>query len=307
MAKPRVFRDENLQREFDENGFVKFRLLSKAQIRRIQDFYLKTQEQHETVIDKKKFHATNDTDNPELISGADSFIKEVVGEEIDKHFFNYKTIAASYLVKQPSDASELGPHQDLRFVDEEKFYSFNVWVATEATNKTNGCLRFLKGSHKLYDTIRPLPSYPWKYKSVASIIPDYFTDVPTEEGECIILNHACIHASYPNLSGHTRVAAILAMVPQQADILHYFLPEGDPKNNVEKYSMTLDDFINLKGGHRPENAKLIDSFAFDFSPVEVESFVKWMQQNNPDVKVKPADNHKAESLSRKLMSLFKKK
>ena len=307
MAKPRVFRDEKLQSEFDENGFVKFKLLSEAQIHRIDDFYLKTQEQHEIVIDKKKFHATNDTDNPELIAKADSFIKEVMGEEIDKHFFNYKTIAASYLVKQPSDASGLGPHQDLRFVDEEKFYSFNIWIATEATNKTNGCLRFLKGSHKLYDTIRPLPTYPWKYKSVASIIPDYFTDVPTEKGECIILNHACIHASYPNLSDHTRVAAIVAMIPQEADILHYFLPESDPKNKVEKYSMTLDDFINLKGGQRPENAKLIDSFDFDFSPIEVDPFVKWLQQNNPDKKPGPAANNGSESLGRKLLSLFKKK
>jgi hypothetical protein len=279
ISKPKVFRDENLQNEFDINGFVKFHLLSKDQIRRLHDFYLENQEQHETVIDKKKFHATNDTDNAELIAAAGDFIKSVMFEEIDKHFFNYKTIGASYLLKQSDDASELGPHQDLRFVDEDKFYSFNIWVATEATNKNNGCLRFLKGSHRIKDTVRPLPMYPWRYDSVASIIPSYFTDVPTEAGECIILNHACIHASYPNLSGHTRIAAIVAMIPHQADIVHYFLPDGNPKNKVEKYSMTLEDFIHLKGGNRPEHAELLEAFDYDFSPIGTAAFKRWLDQN----------------------------
>jgi len=77
MSKPKVFRDEKLQNEFDENGFVKFRMFSPLQVTRLHDFYLQTQQQHETVIDKRKFHATNDTDNATLINSADSFIKEV--------------------------------------------------------------------------------------------------------------------------------------------------------------------------------------------------------------------------------------
>jgi hypothetical protein len=306
ISNPRVFRDENLQNEFDKNGFVKFKMFSAEQIGRLRNFYLETQAQHETVTDKKKFHATNDTDNAELIASADAFIKAVMFEEIDKHFCNYTTIGASYLIKQPVEASELGPHQDLRFVDEEKFYSFNIWVATEPTNKTNGCLRFLKGSHRIHDTVRPLPMYPWRYESVASIIPTYFTDVPTEIGECIILNHACIHASYPNLSGHTRIAAIVAMMPEGADIIHYFLPEGDPKNKVEKYLMTMNDFIHLKGGQRPEHAQLIDTFAYDFSSIEVKAFQTWIDHNCPVEKTPSINNSSSfELIKNKLSALFK--
>jgi len=285
MNKPRVFRDEKLQNEFDENGFVKIRMFSPEQIKRLHDFYVKTQHQHETVIDKKKFHATNDTDNADLIQIADSFIKDVMFEEIDKHFYNYKTIAANYLVKQSSPESELGPHQDLRFVDEESFYSLNIWVATEPTNKENGCLRFLKGSHRLHNTIRTLPAYPWKYESVIKEISKHFTDVKTELGDCIILNHACIHGSYPNLSRQTRIAAILAIIPEDASIYHYFLPDGNPDNKVEKYAMTLNDFINLKGGQRPQHAVLEETFMYDFSPVNAKSFLKYItnkrsQENN---------------------------
>lgn len=275
-GKPRVFKNEQLQREFDENGFVKFRMFSAEQVKRLHAYYAHTQALHEeNVVDRKKFHATNDTDNADLIGDADRFIKEVMFEEIDRHFFNYKTIAANYLLKQSAPESELLPHQDLRFVDEQKFYSFNIWVATEPTDKRNGCLRFLKGSHRLHDTIRPLPSYPWKYERVASLIPPFFTDVPTEVGDCVILNHACIHGSYPNLSGHTRVAAILAMIPQEAEICHYFLPDGNPKSPVEKYAMTLDDFIHLKGGQRPENAVLEKTFLHDFSSMEPADFLQW--------------------------------
>jgi len=280
MKKPSVFRDEKLQQEFDANGFVKFRLLSIEQIKQLHDFYFKTQAAHETVIDERKFHATNDTDNAQLIADADQFIKQVIIEEVEKHFHNYKTIAANYLIKQPGDRSELGPHQDLRFVDETQFYSFNIWVATEPTNKHNGGLRFLKGSHNFFHTIRTLPSYPWKFRDVTDLILENFTGVETEVGDCVVLNHACIHASYPNLSNHIRVAAILAMIPKDADIVHYFLPDGNPANEVEEYAMSLEDFVNLKGGKRPQSAPLIKKFNYDFSAVSRETFLSKLGINN---------------------------
>ena len=302
MNKPRVFLDEKLQKEFDENGFVKFQMFSKEQVSRIHNFYYKMQEQHETVIDKKKFHATNDTDNANLINETDNFIKQVMFEEMDRHFFNYKTIAANYLIKQSSPDSELGPHQDLRFVDESKFYSLNIWVATQPTDRMNGGLRFLKGSHRLHDTIRPLPSYPWKYERIALQIPRFFTDVTTEIGECVVLNHACIHASYPNSSGQNRIAAILAIVPKEAQIFHYFLPDGNPQNKVEKYAMTLNDFINLKSGQRPANAWLEEIIEYDFSQVEVPEFMQWVEQNKVEQKLNKKNVYK--SIRNKLSTIF---
>lgn len=281
MDKPSVFKDKRLQKEFDENGFVKFRMFSAEQVNRLKTFYMATQEAHEVVADKRKFHSTNDTDDSSLITDADKLIKEVMFEEVDKHFHDYKTIEASYILKQPDLASELPPHQDLRFVDEERFYSYNIWVATEPTNKQNGCLRFLKGSHRIGETMRTFPSYPWKYADVSDLIEPYLTDVPTEIGDCIVLNHACIHASYPNLSGKTRIAAILAFIPKEADIFHYYLPEGDPGNLVEKYHMELEDFIHLKEGQRPTGAQLIDTFRFDFSPLGREEFRSWLRITHP--------------------------
>ena len=281
MQKPSVFRDEHLQKQFDENGFVKFRMFSSEQVARLREFYIATQDAHETVADKRKFHSTNDTDNAALITDADTLIKEVMFEEMDKHFHGYKTIEASYILKQSDPASELSPHQDLSFVDEEKYYSYNIWVATEPTNKQNGCLRFLKGSHRIQDTVRTFPSYPWKYRDVSELISPYLVDVPTEIGDCIVLNHACIHASYPNLSGSTRIAAILALIPRDAEIYHYYLPNGNPDNLVEKYTMGLEDFIHLKEGQRPQGAQLIDKFHYDFSAMDRVSFIDWLKTTHP--------------------------
>lgn len=273
MTKPAVFKSEQRQAEFDQNGFVKFRMFSPAQVKRLHDFYLQTQPAHETIIDKKKFHATNDTDNEALIADADRFIKDVMFEEIDKHFYNYQTIAASYLVKQPDEQSVLGPHQDLKFVDEQNAYSFNIWVATESTNKTNGGLRFLKASHNFHQTVRPLPNYPWKYRGLEDIIELYLTDIETSVGDCVVLNHACIHASYPNKSNHIRVAAILALMPLNSKIVHYFLPDGKPQNKVEEYEISLEDIVNLKSHQRPHNARLLQSFHHDFSAVSRSEFI----------------------------------
>ena len=299
MTKPPVFKDEKLQREFDENGFVKFRMFNPEQVKRLNDFYSHTQAAHETVVEQKKFHATNDTNNSQLIADADKFIKSVMFEEVDKHFYNYKTIAANYLIKQPGDQSELGPHQDLRFVDEEKFYSLNIWVATEPTNRTNGGLRFLKGSHLFFETIRPLPTYPWKYRDVSDIISRNFTDIQTDIGDCVVLNHACIHASYPNLSKKIRVAAILALIPQDVEIVHYFLPDGNEKNEVEEYLMTLEDFVNLKGGHRPQQAPLVQKFKYNFDAVNKQDFLNKLEKNNRENKslVKDGYNYAKDRIS----------
>jgi len=303
MNKPQVFKDEKLQREFDANGFVKFRMFSVEQVMRLRDFYFQTQAAHETVIEQRKFHATNDTDNAQLIATADKFIKEVMFEEVDKHFVNYKTIAANYLVKQPGDQSELGPHQDLRFVDEEKFYSFNIWVATEPTDQTNGGLRFLKGSHQFFETIRPLPSYPWKYRDVTDLVTQNFTDIQTDVGDCVVLNHACIHASYPNLTSNIRVAAILAMIPEQAKIVHYFLPDGNEANEVEEYAMTLEDFVNLKGGQRPQQAPLVRKFKYNFDAVSRKDFLNKLEIGSGKSKSFMKDRY--EYAKQKLSTLFR--
>ncbi len=301
IHKPKIFKDDALQKKFDEDGFVKFRMFSEAQIKRIHNFYLQTQEAHETIIASKKFHATNETNNAKLIADSDTFIKEVMMEEVDKHFIDYKVIAANYLIKQPAQESELGPHQDLRFVDEEKFYSLNIWVATESTNKQNGCLRFVKGSHLWAETVRTLPSYPWKYNDVYQELFNYFTDIETTIGECVILNHACIHSSYPNLSGKIRVAAIMALIPSKAEIRHYYLPDGNPDNAVEEYAMTLQDFITLKVGHRPENATLLRQFNYDFSPMRKAAFYSIVGEPKTLI---PKTENLYEQFRRKLSTLF---
>ena len=303
MNKPQIFRDEKLQRAFDEDGFVKFPMFSPEQVGRLRNYYLQTKNEHETIIENKKFHATNDTDNSTLIASADSIIREVMFEEVDKHFFNYQTIAANYLIKQPHEDSELPPHQDLLFVDEDRFYSCNIWVATEDTTKENGCLRFLKGSHRWISTVRPLGTYPWIYRDVIDKIPQYLTDVPTQIGDVVILNHACIHGSYPNLSGRTRIAAILGLIPQGAEIYHYFLQDGNDENPVELYAMTWDDFVNLRKGHRPEGARLIKSFKADFSPVSDSLFYQWLGVKSPDQPVQ--SNNVYESIKRKISAIFK--
>ncbi len=302
INKPKVFVNNQLQQSFDENGWVKFRLFSEDQIARIHNFYLLHQTAHETIADKKKFHATNETDNSELIKICDEYIKSIMLEEIDKHFLDYKMIAANYLVKQAAEDSVLGPHQDLRFVDESHFYSFNIWVATSATNQKNGCLRFVNGSHLWHDTVRALPSYPWKYEAVAKELAGMLTDVETDIGECIVLNHACIHASYPNLSSSIRVAAILAMIPKEAEIVHYFLPSGNPANKVEEYKMTLADFLTLKVGKRPVNATLTNSFNYDFSPITALELKKITSANAHSDKP-PIDLY--EKLKHKLSTLFR--
>ena len=82
------------------------------------------------------------------------------------------------------------------------------------------------------------------------------------------------------------------MIPKEADIYHYFLPDGNPENEVEKYAMTLGDFISLKVGYRPENALLIDKFKYDFSPINTSQFKVWINQNMSNEKTRMDKRYK---------------
>ena len=76
----------------------------------------------------------------------------------------------------------------------------------------------------------------------------------------------------------------MGIIPEPADIFHYFLPDGNPINKIEQYKMTLDDFVNLKVGFRPQNAELVRKFQYDFSALEKQEYLRfsnklnWMQR-----------------------------
>ncbi len=275
-----VLKDPKLQKQFEEDGFVKMRLLNENDIKRLRDFYTTVQAEHEASVNEPCLYSSVETGNRQILVDTDKLVKEILMDKVEQHFINYQAMISNYLVKNSGDKSELYPHQDLLFVDETQGCSFNIWTPLQKTDTKSGGLRVLKGSHKIQPTLRVSPFYPWPFTHINGTLRGLCTDIQTEIGESVILNHAVIHGSSENLTGQPRVAVMLGMCTSGCDIYYHYLPEGNPANQIEKYLMEPDMYYDLQANGKPGRGKFMGYVSYNFEPVKIETFKNWVKKDN---------------------------
>jgi hypothetical protein len=275
-----LFQSAVLQMEFEENGLVKVPLLSAIEAQELLTSYQSVATAHEKI--NIPYITTSHSNDSVLITHVDEVLQKVIAPALSKVLSNYNLLFGNYLVKMPVTKSETEPHQDITFVDETEFASVNVWVALQDTNEENGGMYFLKGSHNLMPTLRPTHDYPWAYENVKEEIKKQSQVFTAKAGDAFIFNHAVVHGSFPNRTKHPRIAAVIAAYPSDAQLLHYYLPEGE-KNKVQQYSMTKEAFLHFKKGEPPAKGIFLKEVNFDFKQLSKTEF--GLLKNN---KYKPA-------------------
>jgi hypothetical protein len=264
-----LFKTQKLQDEFDKNGFVRVPLLTHAQADNLLRLYKTIESEHQKI--GLPFTTTSHSNNHELIRKADTQIAGIFAPELDKLLCDYELLFGNYLVKQPGADSGTPLHQDTTFVDETKFPSVSIWVSLQNTDKRNGCMRFIKGSHKFKFILRPTHAYPWPFEELKTRLEQHLTDYPSGKGEAFIFHHAIIHASYPNLTTVPRIAAVIAAYPKSAELLLLF-PSGKSSTSLDKYKMTKEAYLHFIKGQPPAMGEFLESVYSDFEAVTPEEF-----------------------------------
>lgn len=259
----RLFRSPALQDEFDSNGFVRLQLLSAAQVDELTAGYQTLAEAHKNI--GLPFTTTSHSNDHELIRAADEMIASVFAPEMDRVLLDYQLLFGNFLIKQSGPDSATPLHQDTSFVDETIYSSISVWTSLVDTDQHNGCMRFIRGSHRFRHLLRPTHGYAWPFESVRAELSELVEDFPSQRGEAFIFHHGVIHGSYANLTGSPRVAAVLAAYPKEADLLMYFADEKD-NNKINRFNMTKEAYLRFIKGEPPA-ADLAGSSCADYSPV----------------------------------------
>ena len=272
-----ILKNEDLNHQLDKNGFLKVSFLPLEAIHAIQSLYLETIEAHERIGKVQAFHATQDCANLELSRYVDKRAKEILSPYVAQHFTNYRIIMANFILKSPGEASRLSPHQDWTFVDESKYATFGFWTPVEDTNKENGNLQFLPGSHRLERTLRVNYNYPCAFSEVLDLAKEHMIDVCTKKGDSVILNHSVLHASHPNMSGQTRVALSLGITHKNAQLYHYYSDDG---RTVYRYKINLEVLQGLKYMVKPSDEFLDEVFTFKFPIVSKTRLQHWLDGIN---------------------------
>jgi len=279
-----LFKNPELQQQFESQGFVKLPLLNKEEVETLLNFY---QDQNfDNKIDDG-FHISLDNKNQELVTAVGEKIKSVLVPKTTEIFDRVQVFTASYVIKEPGLQNIVPPHQDWSFVDENEFCSVTVWTPLVDVTENNGALGIIKGSHNLFNHHRSSPS-PQSKSPLADHIFTLFPYVDIVEmkaGETLIFNNKLIHASPPNLSDQARIAVGIGVTQEEAQLRHYYhVPNSEPAQlevyEVEKEFYTwynnarLSEFYDK--GEIPQDLKKVDRIERlvpDLSKSEMEELV----------------------------------
>ena len=267
-----LFKDNKLEEDFKQNGFLKIPLLDERQVNELVALFDKTRVEHKTL--DSLHHTTTDTKKPELILKVDTLIKKIFVPELEKVLINFKPLAACFHIKESGVGSATGMHQDPTFVDESEYYSANVWVALNDMNEQNGNLYFIPGSNRI-ECLRITPDSPNYYQPFYDALPDMVIPVPMKKGEAVIFNNATIHGASDNRSKQLRLAATLLICSQPADWLIYYKEKNSVNDKIEKYKIDLNAFISLAENEgRPNRDAMRELVSYDFPEITKEDFLK---------------------------------
>jgi len=275
-----IFKDKKLQTEFDENGFVKVKLLSEIQVDELNALFNSLKAEHAEV--NALHHTTTDTQKPELILQVDAQIKSVLMPELEKLMQNFKPLAGCFHIKESGAGSATGIHQDPTFVDETKFYSANVWVALHDVNERNGNLYFVPGSNKV-ECLRVTPNSPNYYRDFQTDLPAMAEQVPLKKGEAVIFTNSTIHGATDNLSNDLRLAATLLVCSKSAEWLIYYKDENTPPDKIEKYLLDLNSFVKMAKNGRPDKVKFKENILYNFPNLTRQQFLLAIKKQSAEV------------------------
>lgn len=237
-----------MQKLFLKNGYVKIRLLNIVEADELRKKYFKFDQLHDA---DESVHSTADTANQELIEAVDFDVTKTISPKLNFVLHKYRPILGIYLIKDPGSNSFKDWHQDWSMVDETQFVSASVWCALEDVNEYNGALRVVPGSHLFSNKPRCAPKgrENWGFKNLQYEFDKLGITIPLKAGEAVIYNHALIHSSHPNRSTEQRVAAVIGIYDEAAQLLHYYSNEN---SQATVYAITPQFFYQVKKHDQPE-------------------------------------------------------
>jgi len=246
-----IFKNPSLQTSFSEQGYVTMPLLDEADTEKLLQLFNRHSEQYQT-----PFHTSHFSTDKHYKRQVNDAITEIVFPKAESLLANCRPIFANSMIKNPGSDYFMPLHADWTYVDENLFRSVAIWVPLVDTSKENGCLGVIEGSHKVLNKIRGPRIQQSSYEHDRDWVKQLGKLLPMKAGGAVIYDHALLHFSPPNKTAFVRPALNLSIVPKDAEIIHYCIPEG--ASVIEVYR--VDDpgfYISYDNFQRPETNSLI--------------------------------------------------
>ena len=220
---------------YKENGFV------------VPDFYLP----EEDLLEIEKKHSSLIKKYPEYINYCpavllkdETFLKFCMNTQILKFVEqlignDFALWNSSFFAKPAHNGFETPWHQDGQYWPISPLATCTVWLAIDDANEENGCLRFIKGSHK----DKKLKQHSRNHKKNLTLHQELnkkeldetnSVSLILKRGQISLHDVYMVHGSKENKSPKSRRAMTMRFMPSTSKFDHNFVFDSDPKFKIDK-------------------------------------------------------------------------
>ena len=284
-----VFKDENLETQFQKDGYVIIPFLNADEVEFLKNKYFETLEQsggnigeeEANIKDKITYDFTFINKNIEYKKMIYKLISEKFKPHYDKYLDNYRPIIANFIRKQSNDG-EVPLHQNWAFVDEKKVTSVSIWCPLVDSSSKNGTLEVTPGSHKRFGEIRG-PMIPWELENIKKdIIKKHMIPMEVKAGQAVVLDDSLVHYSNINATDGLRLAIQLILIPAEEKSIHYHMNPQKSKTKVDVLEVDVDFYMGFNPWKQPENVKILKSMNYKPFDLSLRDYEKGLYNTRID-------------------------
>lgn len=259
----RIFADAERQRRFDRDGYVVIDFLEGNEVRTLREWW----ESHPDAVNERPFAPSTLSTDPAYRLDVTNLIGSVYDMPRRGLLDDYRFIVANFLSKKPHDGVVL-IHQDPSFVFDHLYTAVEFWVPLVDVDATNGCMRVIRGSHRLNPTLRPSePYFPYAHLN-EMMYAECMTELPMRAGQALVFTQMLFHSSLPNQTDAFRVAAGGLYVPAEAQLIYVNPDDRQRPTRLEVFEAhdlfyTTDEYAEPPKGGR-------SLFATDYAPAPLD-------------------------------------
>lgn len=267
VNRPKILKDDKLEAELTEKGYVIVPFFDQAEIERLTRYF------HEKLCDDpNRIYALSHSEDVDMKYRTNQWIMDNYREKVGHYFHNSRILGGTYVAKPPGGKGLIHPHQDWTLVDERRFRSCNVWVPLIDTNEKNGAIRTLNGYHNTFMSFRG-PTLPNLVEGVREHIWEVSEQINMKAGHAYLYDHRLIHCSNHNFSDDWRIATACAVTSEDADLRFYYHHKDKPNGQcVEEFEGSGDFLLSNDRFDHPKTLKSLGMLDYSVEPYTKEMF-----------------------------------
>ena len=236
--KRRVFKDDKLQRQFEENAYCIVPLLNATEVKQLENIYFENR-----VDEQASVEITIKNPDYELNKKIRDASASVILPRINGYLDNYRLLHSGFIAKIPGKPSAIKLHQDSTFVDEAQFAALNIWCPLTDVDEKNGALYIVEHSNRFFPGLRGQPFKEFDFNSIGDeVIAKYGKILPMRAGEAVIYDTSLLHYSKPNITSNLRLVCNAIVAPGEAQTFYYHF--NNQEMILEQYEID-GDFLLL--------------------------------------------------------------